>query len=28
VKVKDTLKNGYGVWNKSKILDSIISLVK
>ena len=27
-KIKDLVKNGYGIWNKSKILDSIISLVK
>lgn len=27
-KIKDRLKNGYGVWNKSKILDDIIFLVK
>lgn len=28
MKVKEILKNGYSIWNKSKILDSIISLVK
>ena len=27
-KVKDTLKNGYGFWNKSKLLDKIISIIK
>lgn len=27
-KIKDLVKNGYGVWNKSKIINSIISLVK
>jgi len=26
--VKDTLKNGYGFWNKSEILDKIISIIK
>lgn len=26
--IKYTLKNGYGFWNKSKLLDTIISLVK
>ena len=27
-KVKDTLKNGYGFWNKSELLDKIISIIK
>jgi hypothetical protein len=26
--VKDTLKNGYGFWNKSELLDKIISIIK
>ena len=27
-KVKDTLKNGYGFWNKSELLAKIISIIK
>lgn len=27
-KVKDALKNGYGFWNKSELLDKIISIIK
>lgn len=26
--IRDVLKNGYGIWNKSKILDNIVSLIK